>query len=120
MNPFVFIQQHYIVEYAIVFALSALFIVMIAALGWIFYAAIIQDLFKSRSKGASCTPSSLQEVPNETILEAIAGEVEKRIRTLEFDSAIILMEKQRLKKLEIEELKLKHSLETQESLAHTL
>lgn len=46
--------------------------------------------------------------------------MEKRIRTLEFDSAIILMEKQRLKKLEIEELKLKHSLETQESLAHTL
>ncbi|KFN40877.1 MAG: hypothetical protein JU82_00415 [Sulfuricurvum sp. MLSB] len=96
------LQLHHFFEIFLVFALMSgamILVILMIKVGW---NTIFETGFMKR--GASELPERIQE--------RIESIVEELLRVREFDTAMILMEKQRLKKLELQELGLKvHLLE---------
>lgn len=83
-------------QYAIIFAIVSL-LVMMCALVYSITIVVLKPAAKSQANNMA----------SDDLSELIAREVEQQIKTIEFDSAMVLMEKQRLKKLELQELSLR-------------
>ncbi|MFA5216286.1 hypothetical protein [Sulfuricurvum sp.] len=111
ISPFEWIQHYYVLEYAITITLSIFLISMIL----LTLKAVQGALFTKARRTQSCDIKK-DKADNEADLHNTIKEVvEEILRIKEFDTAMVLMEQQNLKKLEIEELRLRLELHSHET-----
>lgn len=120
INPFEWMEHYYVFQYALIITLGIFLISMLLMTMKAVQGALVP---KPRRSSSGVSREEVQENPDESevkrdLHDMIQQYVEEVLRIKEFDTAIVLMEKQRLKKLEIEELKLQLELQTNESLNH--
>jgi hypothetical protein len=120
INPFEWIEHHYVLEYVITITLS----IFLISMTLLTLKAVQGALFTKPRRSHLCVSSEeVQKSPGVSeaksdLHDLIQQTVEEALRIKEFDSAMVLMEKQRLKKLEIEELKLQLELQTKQLPNH--